>query len=1750
MIKKRAFSVWVLALFLLASSTSVFATGVIDLPQTGQTKCYDSYGTEIACVGTGQDGEIQAGDAGPVPRFTDNGDGTISDNLSGLMWLKDLNCLQSNYPGVDNDLVAGDGAVTWQHSLDFVAGINTGAYSNCGAGYTDWRLPNINEFSTLFLYKSTATSLISFLIEAGFQNVSTIRHWSSTNKGAQALLYNSHDQTSSVKSAYHLIVPVRTINAPKIPKTGQISCYDSTGILISCTGTGQDGEVQSGVEWPTPRFANNGDGTINDNLTGLMWLKDANCMNSKYMWFDTDCSTGGAVTWQHAIDFVAGVNSGIYSNCSAGYADWRLPNVNEMMSLISYSNYDVPVGHPFSNIRSDYGHWTSTTNATIANAAYYKSLWNISSSSKALTCSNLGIHDVWPVRGGPYKNPDISMTPTSRIFESVPVNSSSTQTFTIMNTGTNNLYVDITISGANIDQFNLQNDNCSNIKISPTGTCTVDVVFSPTLAGAKSATLNISSNDPDNSIYTAPLSGIGTQYALTVSKTGTGSGIISAVGINCGADCSEFMNLGAIVTLTAISDQTSTFNGWSFGTGSAASCAGTGNCSFSINADSTLNVVFTLKSYAVTPSAGTNGSMSPNTPQTANYNTTPAFTVTPATGYHILSVTGCSGNLVGNTYTVAAVTADCTVTASFAINTYTVTPSPGANGSMTPATPQTANYNTTPAFTITPAIGYHINTVSGCGGTLSGNIYTTGQITDNCTVTASFAINTYTVTPSAGSNGSIGPDTSLTVNYNGTTTFIITPAIGYHINSVAGCGGSLSNNIYTTGQITGDCTVTASFVINTYTVTPSSGANGSITPATPQTVNYNTTPSFTITPATGYHITAVTGCGGSLSGSTFTTASITDNCTVTASFAINTYTVTPSAGANGSMSPSTPQTANYNTTTAFTIIPATGYHIDTVSGCNGTLSGNTFTTGPITGDCSVTVSFAINTYTITPSAGVNGSINSNTVQIVNHGSIVSFTVTPDTGYHIASVGGCNGNLSGNTFTTGPITGGCTVTTSFAINTYSVTPVAGANGSMTPANAQTANYGSTISFIVTPSTGYHIEAVSGCGGSLSVSTFTTGQITGDCTVTASFAINTYTVTPSAGANGSISCTPTIVNYGSSSTCDITPETGYHIVDVVVNGNSVGTMASYTIDNITADASITATFAINTYAITASSGSNGSVTCIPTTVNHGSSSACAITPVSGHHVADVLVDGSSVGAITEYSFNNVVVDHDISASFEINTYTVKPTAGDGGSISPNGNQTINHGSTVIFAVTPNIGHHIVSVSGCGGTLTGNTYTTGAVMGDCTVTANFAINTYVVTALSEANGSINPDAQIINHGSIASFTVTPATGYHIASVTGCNGTLSGNIYATGPIADACTVSATFAINTYTVTATAGADGSISCSPAVVNHGSSSECVITPDTGYHIVDVSVNGTSAGALESYTISNITADTTIIASFAINTYAITTGAGANGAITCTPNPVNHSSSATCSITPGSGYHTVNVIVDGKTMGAVTTYAFSNVTAAHAIEATFADNHRTAKLKVRIEDTFKERGKGKGIVTSSDGIINCNGKDRHRDDDDDCTYRYYENTVVVLTATAADRSVFAEWDGCDSVDGSTCIVTVSNYTKVEADFDSLDPEISVHPDSLHFGSTKPDRPEKRRVKIKNKGDAALVVSSLKVVGSADFTTNWVGQQTLGYKESYTLEVTFAPKSKGEKAATLRITCNDPDEPVVELQMSGSGNVKSR
>ena len=159
---------------------------------------------------------------------------------------------------------------------------------------------------------------------------------------------------------------------------------------------------------------------------------------------------------------------------------------------------------------------------------------------------------------------------------------------------------------------------------------------------------------------------------------------------------------------------------------------------------------------------------------------------------------------------------------------------------------------------------------------------------------------------------------------------------------------------------------------------------------------------------------------------------------------------------------------------------------------------------------------------------------------------------------------------------------------------------------------------------------------------------------------------FTITATAVGYGTIIPSgQLIINNGSDTTLYITADIGYHTDSVVVDGIDQGTPSNYTFNTVTDSHTIIAYFSINTYDITATADDGGMISPAGSiTVNYGSDTTFIITSDIGYHISNVLVDNSSVGAVSNYTFTDITEDHTINATFEINTYTLNvSTIGNG-------------------------------------------------------------------------------------------------------------------------------------------------------------------------------------------------------------------------------------------------------------------------------------------------------------------------------------------------------------------------------------------------------------------------------------------------------------------------------------------------------
>ncbi|MBI5047637.1 MAG: DUF1566 domain-containing protein, partial [Deltaproteobacteria bacterium] len=227
----------------------------------------------------------------------------------------------------------------------------------------------------------TATGTYS---DSSTQNITASVTWSSSdttkatiNASGLATTVNVGSTTITATSGSISGSTTLTINPINLSKTGQTICYDAAGAVIACTSTGQDGELQKGAAWPSPRFTVDSTGLcITDNLTGLMWVQAPDSITR---------------TWATALTYANNLTI-------CGYSDWRLPNRKELRSLINYAQANTAAWlntQGFSNVQADY-YWSSTTYASSTTFAWYVNMWN----GNVFGGLKTNAFYAWPVRAG------------------------------------------------------------------------------------------------------------------------------------------------------------------------------------------------------------------------------------------------------------------------------------------------------------------------------------------------------------------------------------------------------------------------------------------------------------------------------------------------------------------------------------------------------------------------------------------------------------------------------------------------------------------------------------------------------------------------------------------------------------------------------------------------------------------------------------------------------------------------------------------------------------------------------------------------------------------------------------------------------------------------------------------------------------------------------------------------------------------------------------------------------------------------------------------------------------------------------------------------------------------------------------------------------------------------------------------------------------------------------------------------------
>ena len=694
---------------------------------------------------------------------------------------------------------------------------------------------------------------------------------------------------------------------------------------------------------------------------------------------------------------------------------------------------------------------------------------------------------------------------------------------------------------------------------------------------------------------------------------------------------------------------------------------------------------------------------------------------------------------------------------------------------------------------------------------------------------------------------------------------------------------------------------------------------------------------------------------------------------------------------------------NHGTTATLSAVANTGYTF--VNWTKGTevVSTTAEFSVIVTEAADYVANFNLNSYNITASVAPANSGTVTGAGTYNHFASCTLTATAATGYTFTNWTKDGQVVSTNATYTFEVTGAGAYVANFTLNTYAITATANPTAGGTVAGAGTYNHGASCTLTATANTGYHFVNWTKGGTAVSTNPAYTFTVTEAGAYVANFEINSYAITATANptAGGTVAGAGTY-NHGASCTLTATPATGYHFVNWTKGGTAVSTNAAYTF-TVTEAGAYVANFAINTYEITATANPTAGGTVIGAgTFNHGASCTLTATANTGYHFVNWTKGGTAVSTNATYTFT-VTEAGAYVANFELNTYAVTATANPtaGGTVAGAG--TYTHGTTATMTATAatGAGYHFVNwTKGTDVVSTNATYSF-TVTEATELVANFALNNYTITVSANPTaGGTASGAGTYTYGQTATLTATAATGY-----TFTNWKKDGQVVSTSAtyeltVTDGGAYVANFALNTYTITATASpAAGGTITGAGTYAHGESATLTATAATGYTFTNWTKNGTVVSTNAEYTFT-VTGAAAYVANFTLNTYAITATANPTaGGTVAGAGTYNHGASCTLTATAATGYTFVNWTKNGTAVSTNASYTFT-VTEAGAYVANFSLN--SYEITASAEPSYAGTTTGAGT--------------------------YSHGTSVTLSAIANTGYSFISWTKNGQV-----VSTTANYT---------------------------------------------------------------------------------------------------------------------
>ena len=740
----------------------------------------------------------------------------------------------------------------------------------------------------------------------------------------------------------------------------------------------------------------------------------------------------------------------------------------------------------------------------------------------------------------------------------------------------------------------------------------------------------------------------------------------------------------------------------------------------------------------------------------------------------------------------------CTVKANF-MRTGVLTVTASTGGSVSP-TSKKVDVGSKVNISATPDNSYRFVNWSFSSGSDKCSIAdknsknTTITVNGDCKIKANF-VKTAVLTIGTASGGSTSPSGSKTVDVGSEVKISATPDANYVFSSwskATNCPVKDNHSATTYVTVNGDCTIKPAFV-KFYELTLTAGTGGKTTETTKRTyASGSAEVSVTATPNSGYRFNKwVKVSGGSACYVIDETAATTnvhvrETCKIQATF-VRTYELKLAAGTGGETN-FTSKTVDTGSKVDISASPNQyGYRFDkwTSSSTNCTVADPTssYTTVTVKGACTVTASFVQrNTFAIGPNIADAGTTSPYGYQTIDKGSSKSITATPNPSYRFdnwtTTSTSCVIVDATNASTSVKVSADCSITANF-VKTQQLTVSAGTGGNTSSSGTKTVDYGSSNTITATADPGYRFDKWTSTSESCVISdaakASTSVEVSDDCSVKASF-VKTYTFSVIANIDAGGTTSPDseqTVDEGSSNAISATPNSGYRF-DKWGSSSTSCVIADTTSDSTTvkvsADCSITANF-VKTQQLTLSAGTGGKASSSGAkTVDYGSSNTITASPDSGYRfdkwtsTSESCVISDAAKASTSVEVSD---DCSVKATFvKIYTFSVAANIDAGGTTSPNGEQTVDKGSSKSIKATPSSGYRFdewTSTSkSCVISKATSKSTSVKISDDCKVTANF-VKTQNVTIASNPGGTVSsPGSKTVDINTKIDLRAVEDTGY----------------------------------------------------------------------------------------------------------------------------------------------------------------------------------------------------------------------------------------------------------------------------------------------------------------------------------------------------------------------------------------------------